>query len=192
MPFVTDNKKIGLKVLKRTAKLLDCQREMVKYWHKEGLSINGIARMFHVNKRLIQFILFPERHKRNLQLRKERGGSTIYYKKENHTDSVRKHRRYKYNLLTGKAKNDPPMSSSIAEQKYHNKQIYQKESQKENHNKSNRKAIVELRKHYIINQIQQSTGLSREEIKKHPELIESMKQQIKLKRLLKQKKYGNK
>lgn len=54
--------------------------------------------MFKVNKRLIQFILFPERAKKNRELRKERGGSVIYYVKEKHTQAIREHRNYKQKL----------------------------------------------------------------------------------------------
>lgn len=99
MPYRTDNIALGSVFLKRSAKLLPCQKEMVKYWHERGMSINGIARMFKVNKRLIQFILFPERHKKNLQDRKARGGSKIYYQKEHHTKAMRDHRRRKYKIL---------------------------------------------------------------------------------------------
>ncbi len=96
MPSKLDKVPIGNKILKRSAKLLDCQREMVVYWYKvHGASINSIARMFKVNKRLIQFILFPERLKKNIELRRERGGSVIYYKKEKHTLAMAIHRNHK-------------------------------------------------------------------------------------------------
>ena len=85
------------KHLDRRVKLLDCQREMVKYWHNLGTSIHGLSRMFHVNKRLIQFILFPERQKRNVELRRERGG----YKNnpEDHLQATRSIRKYKQQLF---------------------------------------------------------------------------------------------
>ncbi len=55
--------------------------------------------MFKVNKRLIQFILFPERQKRNLELREQRGGSKIYYNKDRHTLAMSEHRKYKKELF---------------------------------------------------------------------------------------------
>lgn len=55
--------------------------------------------MFNVSRRLIIFIVYPERKERNYQARLENGGSKIYYKKEKHTESIRKHRRYKYENL---------------------------------------------------------------------------------------------
>jgi len=51
---------------------------MVKYWYETGTGINALARMFKVNKRLIQFILFPERKQKNLEDRRARAdGSSI-------------------------------------------------------------------------------------------------------------------
>lgn len=55
--------------------------------------------MFKVNKRLIQFILFPERLKKNLQDRKDRGGSSIYYDKQYHTEKIKAHRDYKKDVF---------------------------------------------------------------------------------------------
>ena len=95
MPSKIDNIRISDPFLKRSAKLLPCQKEMMHYWYSVGASINSIARMFKVNKRLVQFELFPERHKRNLELRREKGGSMVYYKKEKHTLAMRKNRQYK-------------------------------------------------------------------------------------------------
>lgn len=99
MPRKTDNIAIADVFLKRSAKLLPCQKEMMHYWHERELGIRAIARMFHCNKRTVQFELFPERHKRNLQLRKARGGSNVYYKKDEHTPAVKKHRQYKKQLF---------------------------------------------------------------------------------------------
>jgi len=100
MPFITDKEKLGDVFLKRSAKLLPCQKEMIQWWYKEkGLGIRALARLFHVDKRLIQFELFPERKKKNLQDRKDRGGTMVYYKKEKHTKAIREHRQYKYKTL---------------------------------------------------------------------------------------------
>jgi hypothetical protein len=99
MPRLTDTIAIKDKALKKSAKLLDCQRERIVSLHSEGFSITGLGKLFKVNKRLIQFILFPERQKRNLELREQRGGSKIYYKKEKHTVAIREHRNYKKQLF---------------------------------------------------------------------------------------------
>lgn len=64
----------------RRTKLTDGQRQEIQQLYTNGtISIGGLARAYNVNKRLIQFILFPERHERNKQLRAERGGSKRYY-----------------------------------------------------------------------------------------------------------------
>jgi hypothetical protein len=108
MPRKTDNIKIDDPFLKRSAKLLPCQKEMMHYWYATGASINSIARMFKVNKRLVQFELFPERKKRNIELRHERGGSMIYYKKEKQTKAIREHRNYKKELYGKKNETNHP------------------------------------------------------------------------------------
>lgn len=84
MPSKHDKTPLQSHFLKRNVKLLPCQRERVyKMHHSENYGINQLSRMFKVNKRLIQFICYPERAERNKQLRNERGGSKIYYKKIN-------------------------------------------------------------------------------------------------------------
>ena len=100
MPRKTDLLALNDPFFKRSVKLLPCQKEMVKHWYDKGTSISQIARDFKVSKRLIQFILFPERLEKNLQHRKERGGTMIYYVKEKHTISIREHRDYKKQILS--------------------------------------------------------------------------------------------
>lgn len=100
MPYITDNDKLGDAFLDRRTKMLPCQKEMAVYWYKVmGASIHSIAKMFKVNKRLIQFILFPERKKKNAELRQDRGGSKIYYDRDKHNEAMNDHRKYKYNTL---------------------------------------------------------------------------------------------
>lgn len=64
----------------------------------DGQSINGIARHFGVNKRSVQFILFPERLQKNKEDREARGGWKQYYDRGQHTETQREHRRYKQSL----------------------------------------------------------------------------------------------
>jgi hypothetical protein len=99
MPRKTDLLALNDPFFKRSVKLLPCQKEMVKYCYDKGISINQIARDFKVSKRLIQFILFPERLQKNKQDRFERGGTKIYYDKEKHTKATREHRIYKNKVL---------------------------------------------------------------------------------------------
>lgn len=99
MPYKVESIPIKDSFLDRRTKLIPCQKEMVRWWYENGQSITSIARRFKVNKRLIQFILFPERHEKNLQDRDKRGGSKRYYKKEYHTQAIREHRHYKNNEI---------------------------------------------------------------------------------------------
>jgi transposase len=99
MPRKTDTIALNDPFLKRSVKLLPCQKEMIAYWYGMGHSIRGLAKMFKVNKRTIQFILFPERLEKCKQHRADRGGSKIYYNKEKHTTQIREHRDYKSKTL---------------------------------------------------------------------------------------------
>lgn len=100
MPYKTDKLAINDKFIDRRIKMLPCQKEMAITLYSRGASINSIARMYNVNKRLIQFILFPERKALNDQHRRDRGGSKIYYKKDYHNEKMKEHRRYKHNVLS--------------------------------------------------------------------------------------------
>lgn len=68
-------------------------------YHIDGESIRGIARKFKVDKRTIQFLLFPERLKKNREDREARGGWRQYYDRKANTDTAREHRRYKQKLM---------------------------------------------------------------------------------------------
>jgi hypothetical protein len=102
MPRITDTIPIDCPFLRKNTKLLPCQKEMVVYWGKRGASQRRLANMFNVSRRLIQFILNPDAHKKNLERRHERGGSKMYYKKDEHTKAIREHRQYKKELLNQK------------------------------------------------------------------------------------------
>lgn len=99
MPRKTDGMKIGDSFLKRSSKLLPCQKEMVVYWAARGYSNRQLASMFNVSRRLIQFIVDPDKHKANLEKRKANGGSAAYYKKEYHAKKTKEHRIYKKELF---------------------------------------------------------------------------------------------
>lgn len=99
MPRKTDEVKIGDPFLKRSSKLLPCQKEMVIYWSDRGLSSRKLASMFNVSRRLVQFIIDPNKHKENLERRRENGGSSLYYNKEYHAQKTKEHRIYKKQLF---------------------------------------------------------------------------------------------
>jgi hypothetical protein len=100
MPAKVDKIIIGHTNLKKVSKLLSCQKERIfQMHHVTGSGIRELSRTFKVSRRLIQFICYPERQKRNLELRNDKGGSKAYYKKEKHTISMKTHREYKKNFL---------------------------------------------------------------------------------------------
>lgn len=68
---------------------------MIFVWHNRGFKISAIAKIFHVDRRLIDFILFPEKLTANKQKRLARGGSKQYYDKEYNTVKKREYRRRK-------------------------------------------------------------------------------------------------
>lgn len=62
-------------------------------------SISFLARQYNVSRRLIQFILFPERKARQDTLAKERRKDGRYYDKEKGRTHMRDHRAYKRQLI---------------------------------------------------------------------------------------------
>ena len=100
MPSRQDKTPLQSAFLKRSAKLLPCQKERIfKMHNNENYGINQLARMFKVNKRSIQFICYPERAERNRQLREDRGGSKKYYNREKHTEAIKSLRDYKKQIF---------------------------------------------------------------------------------------------
>ena len=103
MPYKSEKIKIAGSLYDKRIKLTEQDREDIK--NLTGMSIRGIARMYGVDKRLIQFILFPERHQKNLLDRKNRGGSKQYYNREKQRQYMKKHRNHKQELyIKGKIK----------------------------------------------------------------------------------------
>ena len=99
MPYKSEKAKIAGTGFDRRAKLNDEQREEIcRLREVEGLSLRVLAGMFGVSKRLIQFIVDPEKRVENLKRRAERGGSKQYYNREEWAVTMREHRRYKEEL----------------------------------------------------------------------------------------------
>lgn len=99
MPYTTDRDKLDSSFLKRSVKLLECQKTMVSYHHQRGMSIHSLSKLFRVSRRTIQFILYPERQAKNLEDRQKRGGTRQYYDKEKHKEYMKTHRSYKHKTL---------------------------------------------------------------------------------------------
>lgn len=100
MPYKTEKLKLGSPFLDKRVKLLPCQKEMIIYWTKQGISQRKLAAMFKVSRRLITFIQDPKKKEKDLENRAARGGSMIYYKGGREwAETVKKHRRRKHELL---------------------------------------------------------------------------------------------
>jgi len=99
MPYKTEKIALGSSFLKRSSKMIDCQKEMVLYWRNLGSSQRELARRFKVSKRTIQFILDPSKLEENLKRRAERGGSSIYYDRGVHNEAIKSLRKYKQKLF---------------------------------------------------------------------------------------------
>jgi len=105
MPALVDNITVGSPFLDRRVKLLPCQRERIyQMHHAEGFGIRELARIFKVDKRRIQFIAYPERHLKNLEDRRARGGSVRYYATSKNTEAMAKHRAHKKDILSKRSK----------------------------------------------------------------------------------------
>lgn len=99
MPYKTERVYIDDPFLDRRTKLLPCQKEMVLYWSARGASQRQLARLFHVSRRLITFILDPAKKKRDLENRAARGGWKQYYDKGKNAEYQQVHRKYKHKIL---------------------------------------------------------------------------------------------
>jgi len=98
--FETENLKIP-KEMDRRRKLNDEQRKEIKKLYGK-ISQRKLAKMFNVSRRLIVFIGDPDQYKKNLENRKLRGGSAIYYDKNKQKKYAKVTRKYKKQLYDEK------------------------------------------------------------------------------------------
>ena len=84
------HKKIPRRLDKRVKISLE-DREEIKRQYKNS-SQRKLPEAWGVSRRLIQFILDPDKKKRDLQLRKLRGGSKSYYDREKQVKAAQKTR----------------------------------------------------------------------------------------------------
>jgi transposase len=99
MPYKSEKIVLPSKMMDKRVKLLPCQKEMISYWTERGLSQRQLAKMFNVSRRLITFIQDPSKRERNLERRKESGGSKQYYDKEKHNQYMKDHRKSKHERM---------------------------------------------------------------------------------------------
>ena len=82
----------------RRIKLTDEDKANIISFHSKGISQRALARYFNVSRRLISFVLFPDRLVINKQKRLESGGSKQYYNKEKQRLYSQKTREYRKQL----------------------------------------------------------------------------------------------
>lgn len=83
----------------RRIKLTEDDKEEIRKIYSQGLiSQRKLAEMFNVSRRSIQFVLDPEKLKRNNEQRIERAKDGRYYQKENQKKYMREYRRQKKKL----------------------------------------------------------------------------------------------
>jgi len=96
MPYKHENSgKLIPRDRDRRVVLTDEIKEEITMRHENGESIRSMSRMFGIDRRTIDFYLFPWKLEENKKRRDERGGSKIYYDKDKHALSIREHRQYK-------------------------------------------------------------------------------------------------
>jgi len=83
----------------KRVKLSPADKMEIVRLHNEGAGIRQLSRDFKVSRRLIQFVLFPDRLEHNKQLREDRGGTMQYYDKDKHAAYMQTHRANKRKAL---------------------------------------------------------------------------------------------
>jgi hypothetical protein len=85
-------------------KIHPSQHATIRKLHRQGVSQRSLARQFKVSRRLIVFILHPERYKERLTARIAQKVHLQYYNKDKHTAAIKKYRnkKRKLNLLINK------------------------------------------------------------------------------------------
>ncbi len=100
MPYSFDTKHIKLsKEQDRRIKIPKSEHKYICTRYKNGESQRELAKAYGVSRRLITWILYPERLVINRKLRVKRGGWKQYYNKKKNTEAVRKTRQYKAKIL---------------------------------------------------------------------------------------------
>lgn len=104
MPYYFERLKIKLpEDCDRRRKLPKEYHEAIRRRHKEGEAIRALARAYGVDKRLIQFIVYPERleHSRETarEWRKRNGNTRQRYGKNKWRETIKEHRHYKQSVF---------------------------------------------------------------------------------------------
>lgn len=100
MPYNSEKKIIAGTSFDRRIKLSNEQREEIKRLYKEEhLSQRTLATIFKVSRKLISFVLFPEREKQSREYFRQAKRNGLYKPtKEQRAETMREHRHYKQQL----------------------------------------------------------------------------------------------
>ena len=99
MPRISDSVPINNPSLDRRVKLTDEQREQIRNEYNAGdTSYQKLADEYGVSKRLVMFIVNPDKEIIAREQFKQRQKDGRYYNKEEHTKQVKEHRDYKKKL----------------------------------------------------------------------------------------------
>lgn len=100
VPYKVDKIPINNPDNDKRVRLTDEDKLKIVEEYKSGsISINALGKKYGVSKRLIQFILFPERKEKAKQLFAERQKDGRYYDKVKHKKYMKDHREHKQDLF---------------------------------------------------------------------------------------------
>lgn len=104
MPYIHTRLKIDESNDKRVKLTSSQKEEIYNLYNLYGAySQRELAKMYGVSRRLITFIIDPDKQKANYKARVANGGSKQYYNKDKHTRAMQTHRKHKQRLyLCGK------------------------------------------------------------------------------------------
>lgn len=98
MPYAHRRKKIP-RELDRRVKISETTRENIKtMYFFERLAQREIARQTGVSRRMVSFIIFPEREARCKEQYKERRKDGRYYNPKTWPETMKEHRHYKQSI----------------------------------------------------------------------------------------------
>ena len=100
MPYKNIIKKIP-RALDKRIKLSDEDRKKIKkLYFSDRFAIREIARMYQekCSRRLVQFVLFPDRARLQAEIHKKNRKDGRYYDKDKWREQMKVHRRYKQKL----------------------------------------------------------------------------------------------
>lgn len=80
-------------------KLTDDERQDIKRRYNNGATKRALARFYHVDRRLIDFIVNPDKYEATLRRRSDEKAHLKYYDSERRKEYIQKHNLYKKQLM---------------------------------------------------------------------------------------------